>query len=125
MRNGTKHLRIASVIQIVLGLLGILFVRFLLDRGDVSSAGMEGKTALALLIVTYAGYFFQIFAGIMGLLLANKKSLFTVILGILLYIPSLITFLHADNNMTIIIINAILLIIPYYYLHSAYKNFKE
>ena len=125
MRRGTKHLRIASLIEIVLGVLGILLTVFLLRRGDASTAEVSGKTAMGLLIAAYAGYGLQIFAGLMGLLLASKKSLFTVILGMLLYIPQLIAFWHADNTLFTIVLNILLLLIPYYYLHNAYRNYKD
>lgn len=118
-------MRIASLIEIVLGVLGILLTVFLLRRGDASTAEVSGKTAMGLLIAAYAGYGFQIFAGLMGLLLASKKSLFTVILGVLLYIPQLIAFWHADNTLFSIVLNILLLLIPYYYLHNAYRNYKD
>ena len=119
MRSGTKHLRIASAIQIILGLGGILLTYFLIGQGDISNSGISAEHALLTLILA-----FQILAGLFGLLLSKKKSLFTVILGVLLFIPQLITFIHVKNDIALIIINAILLAIPYYYLHNAYKNLK-
>ena len=64
-------------------------------------------------------------AGLLGLLLSKKKSLLTVILGVLLFVPQLIAFLHVKNDIALILVNAVLLAVPYYYLHNAYKNFKE
>ena len=124
MRSGTKHLRIASAIQIILGLGGILLTYFLIGQGDISNSGISAEHALLTLILTYCGHAFQILAGLFGPLLSKKKSLFTVILGVLLFIPQLITFIHVKNDIALIIINAILLAIPYYYLHNAYKNLK-
>ena len=124
MRSGTKHLRIASAIQIILGLCGILLTYFLIGQGDISNSGISAEHALLTLILTYCGHAFQILAGLFGLLLSKKKSLFTVILGVLLFIPQLITFIHVKNDIALIIINVILLAIPYYYLHNAYKNLK-
>ena len=124
MRSGTKHLRIASALQIILGLGGILLTYFLIGQGDISNSGISAEHALLTLILTYCGHAFQILAGLFGLLLSKKKSLFTVILGVLLFIPQLITFIHVKNDIALIIINAILLAIPYYYLHNAYKNLK-
>ena len=124
MRSGTKHLRIASAIQIILGLCSILLTYFLIGQGDISNSGISAEHALLTLILTYCGHAFQILAGLFGLLLSKKKSLFTVILGVLLFIPQLITFIHVKNDIALIIINAILLAIPYYYLHNAYKNLK-
>lgn len=124
MRSGTKNLRIASIIQIIIGAASIAATYFLIGAGDVSATGIEPEKALGILVATYCGYGFQVLAGIFGLLLANKKSLFTVILGVLLFIPQLITFLHVKNDITLIIVNAVILIIPYLYLSSAVKNYK-
>ena len=122
MRSGTKHLRIASVIQILLGLGHLAFTYFL--AGEWNGAGADGETALYILTLTYGGYIFQVIAGLLGLLRANKRSLLTVILGVLLFIPQLVTFLHVQGSIPLIILNAVLLAIPYYYLHNAVKNFK-
>ncbi len=128
MRNGTKHLRIASMIQMILGLASIALTYFLvgeLTSEDLVIAGISGKEAIGILFATYAGAAFQIIAGIFGLLLSKKKSIVTVIFGILLFIPQLLTFIHLDGNVLLIIVNIVLLLIPYYYLHNAYKNFKD
>ena len=123
MRSGTKHLRIASLIQIVLGAAGLALTYLLVGAAD-STAGVSGEEALLLLVLAYAGHIFQVIAGLLGLLLSNKKSLLTVILGVLLFIPQLATFLRVEGNIPLIIVNAVLLAIPYYSLHNAYKNFK-
>lgn len=125
MRNGTKGLRIASVIQILLGVASIFITYYLIGEATASDINMEGEQALFILLTTYGAAFFQILAGLLGLLLAKKKSLLTLILGVLLFLPQLIHFIKIQDNITLIIINAILLVIPYYYLHSAYKNFKQ
>lgn len=124
MRSGTKHLRIASVIQIIVGIIGLISTYLLIGSGDVTVTGIEPNKALGVLVLTYAGYAFQIFAGLMGLILANKKSIFTIILGVFLFVPCLVFFLHLDGNVGMIIINIVTLVIPYYYLHNAYKNYK-
>lgn len=123
MRSGTKHLRIASVLQIVLGIAYIIFMQFLVKNGDFSNT--DGEKALFKVMLSYGGAAFQIVAGLLGLLLANKKSIITVILGILLFIPQLVAFINVKDNIVLIIINAVLLAIPYYYLHNAWKNFKK
>ena len=128
MRNGTKHLRIASIIQMILGVVSIALTYCLvgeLTSEDLVIAGISGKEAIGILFATYAGAAFQIIAGIFGLLLSKKKSIITVIFGILLFIPQLLTFIHLDGNVLLIIVNIVLLLIPYYYLHNAYKNFKD
>ena len=128
MRDGTKHLRIASIIQMILGVVSIALTYFLVGKltsEDLVIAGISGKEAIGILFATYAGAAFQIIAGIFGLLLSKKKSIVTVIFGILLFIPQLLTFIHLDGNVLLIIVNIVLLLIPYYYLHNAYKNFKD
>lgn len=124
MRSGSYHLRIASMIQIAFGICGLLLTYFLIGAGDVTITGLDPETAFKILILTYAGYAFQILAGIVGLIQSNKKSLLTLIFGILLFVPYLIMFIHTKENIIYIIINAITLAFPYYYLHNAYKNFK-
>ena len=122
MRKGTKHLRIASIIQIIIGIIGILITYYLIGEATID---IDAKKALGILILTYASYAFQIIAGLFGLILAKKKSLFTVLLGLLLFTSQLIQFIHTDNNILYIIINIVMLIFPYYYLHNAYLNFKK
>lgn len=125
MRSGTKHLRIASVLQILLGVGSFCAARFLVGEADVSGLGVSGEEALGILALTYGGYVFQVVAGLFGLILAGKKSLFTVILGVLLFVPQLVNFLHTEGNILLIVVNAVALVIPYYYLHNAWKNFKR
>ena len=122
MRKGTKHLRIASIIQIIIGIIGILITYYLIGEATID---IDAKKALGILILTYASYAFQIIAGLFGLILAKKKSLFTVLLGLLLFTSQLIQFIHTNNNILYIIINIVMLIFPYYYLHNAYLNFKK
>lgn len=96
-----------------------------LTSKDLVVAGITGKEALSILVATYAGAAYQVIAGIFGLLLSKKKSIITVIFGIILFISQLLSFIHLDGNILLIIVNVILLLIPYYYLHNAYKNFKD
>lgn len=124
MRSGTKHLRIASVLQIVLGVSSILLTYFLAGEADETTILVSGEEALWALVTAYAGGGFQVLAGLIGLALAKKKSILTVILGVILFISQLLYFMHLDGNIGLIIFNIILLVIPYYYLHNAWKNFK-
>lgn len=64
MNNASKHLRIASVLVILLGVISIM--------------------------------------------------------GVILFVAQLWNFFQAGNEMVEIIINIVLLVIPYYYLHNAY-----
>ena len=124
MRSGTKHLRIASVLQIVLGVSSILLTYFLAGEADETTILVSGEEALWALVTAYAGGWFQVLVGLIGLALAKKKSILTVILGVILFTPQLLYFMHLDGNIGLIVFNIILLVIPYYYLHNAWKNFK-
>ena len=106
MRKGCKHLRIASILVIALGVISIIGIRMILGS-DVAFNG------------------FKILAGLIGLALSNKKSILTVILGIILFLCQLVPFLQSGNGTATIIVNIVLLVIPYYYLHNAYRNYKE
>lgn len=88
MRNGTKLLRTAGFIQILLGLAVILSTYFLIGSTSADSFSVPAEKALLLLTATYAGGAFQILAGIAGILLSKKKTLLTVIFGVLLVHPS-------------------------------------
>ena len=54
----------------------------------------------------------------------KRRTLLTVIFGVLLFIPQLIVFLHTEG-LPLIVGNIVLLIFPYLYLRGAYKNWKE
>ena len=125
MRSGTKNLRIASIIEIILGAASILLTHYLVGAGDAAVAGISAPTALGFLMLAYGMAAFQVFAGLIGLMMADKKSAVTVVLGILLFLPQLAHFFNIKGNIGVILLNVIALAIPYYYLHSAYKNFKE
>ena len=86
MRSGTKHLRIASVLQIVLGVSSILLTYFLAGEADETTILVSGEEALWALVTAYAGGWFQVLAGLIGLALAKKKSILTVILGVILFL---------------------------------------
>ena len=124
MRSGTKLLRIGSLLQILFGAGYFLLARFLLGEGDVALGGMSGEGALMTVLISYGGCAFQVLAGLVGLALVNRKSLLTVIFGVLLYIPVLARFLQADGDIVTIIITAVTLVFPYLYLHGAWKNYK-
>lgn len=115
MRSGTKMLRTASLLQIIFGLGYFLLARFLLG---------EDEDALMTVLISYGGCAFQVLAGLLGLALSNKKSVITVLLGILLFIPVLANFLKTEGNIAVIVVTAVTLVFPYLYLHAAWKNFK-
>ena len=112
MRSGTKLLRIGSLLQILFGAGYFLLARFLLGEGDVDLGGMSGEEALMTVLISYGGCAFQVLAGLVGLALANRRSLLTVIFGVLLYIPVLARFLQADGDIVTIVITAVTLVSP-------------
>ena len=78
-----------------------------------------------LVLLSYGGCAFQVFAGLVGLVLANKKSVFTFLLGILLFLPVLANFLQTEGEIAAIFITAVTLVCPYLYLRGAWKNLKS
>lgn len=122
--SGTKGLRVTSIILILMGLASILLTYFLAHEVDASDITVSSLEALKSLILAYASAGFQVLVGLIGLILSKKRSIITVILGIILFIPQLLYFMRLDGNFVLICVNILLLVIPYYYLHSAYKNFK-
>ena len=125
MRNGTKMLRIASLLQIFFGVAYFFFARFLLGAGEVSLGDLSGEDALMTVLISYGGCAFQVIAGLIGLAFANKRSFLTVLFGILLFIPVLANFLKTEGDVVIIVITAVTLVFPYLYLHGAWKNLKN
>ena len=124
MRSGTKGLRIASLLQIIFGVGYFFLARYLLGEDEVVLGDLSGEDALMTVLISYGGCAFQVIAGLLGLALANRKSLLTVILGIALFIPVLANFLQTQGNVVTIIVTAVTLIFPYLYLHAAWKNYK-
>ena len=59
-----------------------------------------------------------------GLSESALKSLLTVILGGLLFIIQLAAFFQTGSSIAEIVINIILLVIPYYYFHNAVRNIR-
>ena len=123
--TNTKHLRIASVLVILLGVGSIAFTRFVLANGDFSGFNLSAESALLWLVGLYVLDAVKILAGLVGLLRAGKKSLLTVILGGVIFLAQLASFLNCGSNIAAIVVNIVLLAIPYYYLHNAYKIFRK
>ena len=117
-------LRVASLLQIIFGVGYFFLARFLLGEGEVVLGDLSGEDALMTVLISYGGCAFQVIAGLLGLALANRKSLLTVILGIALFIPVLANFLQTQGDVVTIIITAVTLVFPYLYLHAAWKNYK-
>lgn len=124
--KGTKLLRIGGSFEIIVGVLFILALRGLMGA-ETAFIGVTEADAADILwgaAGLYGIYIFQIVAGLIGLLFANKKSLLTVIFGLILFFTQLIPFLHLQGAVLQYVIHIVLLIIPYLYLHGAYKNFR-
>ena len=88
MRKGSKHLKIASIVVILLGVISILAVQLLLGTSESAGNYSEDvlKGALAGVVGLYALNIFKIIVGVIGLIMSNKKSVLTVALGFLLFI---------------------------------------
>lgn len=124
--RGTKFLKTASILEIVIGLASLLMSWFIVGNGDFSNFLKEGFASqifLSILLV-YGIHIFEILAGIIGLVKSSKKSVFVLILGIILFGINLVEFFTFDNDMIAIIIHAVSLVVPYFYLHGAYMNLK-
>lgn len=126
MKNNSKHLRIAGFLEILLGAGSILAIRYLLGaEGQVELSETAAKTALLGLTGLYAMNGFKILAGLLGICLAGKRSLLTVLLGVVLFFVQLVSFIQLKGGIPVILFNAVLLAIPYYYMHNAYKVYRS
>lgn len=126
MLKGSKHLKIAGILEIVIGALMLLFTWMLVGAGDFSSVLNEGTASNALLsiVILYGFHIFEIIVGLAGVACANKKSLLTLVLGAVLFVINLWEFFSYSNDIMQIVIHALTLVVPYYYLHNAYRNYK-
>lgn len=126
MLKGSKHLKIAGILEIVIGALMLLFTWMLVGAGDFSSVLNEGMASNALLsiVILYGFHIFEIIVGLVGVACANKKSLLTLVLGAVLFVINLWEFFSYSNDIMQIVIHALTLVVPYYYLHNAYRNYK-
>lgn len=118
---------IAGLLEILLGVISILAIRGLLGADGAFTGITEeaAKDILFGLVGLYGGNIFKILAGLLGILLAGKRHLITVIMGLILFVVQLWSFVQVGNDMAQIIINIALLAIPYYYLYNAYKLYKK
>lgn len=124
MSKNSKHLRIASIIQLLFGIGYVIFIQLMLEYGEINLDNIKEEEAFFALIIAYLTAFLSILAGVVGLVKSNKKSILTVIFGLILFIPQLINFINVKNDTLLIVVNIIALVIPYYYLHNAWKNYK-
>ena len=96
----------------------------MLEYGEINLDNIKEEEAFFALIIAYLTAFLSILAGVACLVKSNKKSILTVIFGLILFIPQLINFINVKNDTLLIVVNIIALVIPYYYLHNAWKNYK-
>lgn len=122
----SKHLKIAGFLEMLIGVSMIVFVWQLLGRDDPSH--MEDAKAMQAfmgVIGLYAIHMFEIIAGLIGIVKSKKGSLLTVLLGVILFLMNLVEFFMHTTNIIEIIIHALTLIVPYYYVHNAVKLFRN
>ncbi|MCI6380562.1 MAG: hypothetical protein MR807_09045 [Erysipelotrichaceae bacterium] len=108
--------RIAGFLEVLIGISMIIFVWQLLghdDPGHMEDIGL------------YAIHVFEIIAGLIGIVKSKKGSLLTVLLGVILFLMNLVEFFMHTTNIIEIIIHALTLIVPYYYVHNAVKLFRN
>ena len=126
-KNAGKHLRIASLLEILLGVVSIVGLRMMLGS-DQAFAGLPdavAQSALFGVLYIYVANGAKVLAGILGLLLAGRRSLLTVLLGGLMFLVQLVSFVQVGQDMVQIVIHIVLLVIPYYYLHNAVKIYRS
>ena len=126
-RKGCFHLRIASILIILQGILSIVAIRFILGAEEGFAGMNEAALQSVLWGITglYVIYGLYILAGLIGLALSNKKSAVTVVLGFIMFVAQLVFFFKSGSGFADIIISILLLVIPYYYLHNAVRNYRD
>ncbi len=126
-RRGSKHLRIAATLELLLGA-ALIAGTFLEIGADTEFGGLVGLDPSKVLFGVsgmYAVNAFKVLTGLLGIALANKKSFLTVACGFICFIMQLSAFFQSGNGGLEIAVNVVLLVIPYYYLHNAWLNFKD
>lgn len=126
-RRGSKHLRIAATLELLMGA-ALIAGTFLGIGADTEFGGLVGLDPSKVLFGVsgmYAVNAFKVLTGLLGIALANKKSFLTVTCGFICFIMQLSAFFQSGNGGLEIAVNVVLLVIPYYYLHNAWLNFKD
>lgn len=127
-RSSNIHLKLAGILMILLGAGSILAIQLLLKNGEEIPAQLtviSANDAFTGLLYLYGMNAVRILTGILGIALSGKKSLATMTLGIFLFFTQLAAFIETGNDMTQITLNILLLVIPFYYLYSAYNNYRN
>ena len=127
-RSSNIHLKLAGILMILLGAGSILAIQLLLKSGEEIPAQLtviSANDAFTGVLYLYGMNAVRILTGILGIALSGKKSLATMTLGIFLFFTQLAAFIETGNAMTHITLNILLLVIPFYYLYSAYNNYRN
>ncbi len=127
-RSSNIHLKLAGILMILLGAGSILAIQLLLKSGEEIPAQLtviSANDAFTGVLYLYGMNAVRILTGILGIALSGKKSLATMTLGIFLFFTQLAAFIETGNDMTQITLNILLLVIPFYYLYSAYNNYRN
>lgn len=123
---GTKTLRITGLIEIIMGAASLAVTRLLLSTGHATIPLLSEETIVKSLFLAYGMAAFQIVAGLIGVIFAHKKSNLTFVCGVLLFIPQCTHFFNLKGmSVAGIVINAVLLLVPYLYLMAANKNLRN
>ncbi len=107
-------MRIAGALQVFMG------TSVLLTISGIFSADQKGMLALF-----YVCGAFQLACGIIALALSKKKTKVPIVLGVLLFIPQALRFLLPGSGTISVVINAVSFVVPFYYLLSAYLNYRD
>jgi hypothetical protein len=107
-------MRIAGALQVFMG------TSVLLTISGIFSADQKGMLALF-----YVCGAFQLACGIIALALSKKKTKVPIVLGVLLFIPQALRFLLPSSGTISVVINAVAFVVPFYYLLSAYLNYRD
>lgn len=106
-------MRVAGALQVFLG------TSVLLTVGGIFSPDQIGMLALF-----YVCGAFQVTCGIIALALSKKKTKIPIVLGVLLFIPQAFRFLLPGVGTLSVVVNAISFVVPFYYVLSAYLNYR-
>lgn len=120
----SKAIIICSVLEILFGIASFLTIFFLMKQvGPETEATLGGFKNLFL---AYIENGFAIFAGIVGIILAKKKSLFLIIVGVILVLLQAMSFFNSTATDTATIIaNIVTTIVPLAYLDYAFMNYRS
>ncbi|WP_418290431.1 hypothetical protein, partial [Massilicoli timonensis] len=116
-----------GALEIAAGIISIVLIRFLLHQDEklVLFSNEVAHDALWGLVYIYGVNAFKILAGVIALICANKKSMLSVVLGILLFFAHGFAFLAKEQTLAELITNLIMILPAYFYLSGAIKNLRS